>query len=301
MAAVVDSFLHSINLPFHEAGHIIFAPFGHTMMVLGGSLMQVLVPAICAGAFLFQNHDQFGAALCVWWMGENLLDLAPYIDDARSLQLMLLGGPADEVEGHDWEALLEPLQWLHLDHTHSSHRRHGGGPHPRSHSAAAFSFFHQLHAGRTRFCCRRSVGRRSRPANSPFQILSRQPRALPILVGPPPALSVFVSPSASASTSRPPELSLLFILDGACRYRTECRGAPEPFHSGFRQFHRRESTCAMPPLLLTSFPPVFFPPAGTLAAARVHVVGSFRAALGQRLRSCAKSTARPFSRRSLSQ
>jgi hypothetical protein len=117
MDAAAGSFLHMINLPFHEAGHIIFLPFGHYMMVLGGSLTQVLVPAICAGTLLVQTGDQFGAALCVWWMGENLLDLAPYINDARSLQLMLLGGPAAEVEGHDWEALLEPLQWLHLDHT----------------------------------------------------------------------------------------------------------------------------------------------------------------------------------------
>ena len=117
MTAASASFLHMINLPFHEAGHIIFSPFGHYLMVLGGSLTQVLVPAICAGALLLQTGDQFGAALCVWWMGENLLDLAPYINDARSLQLMLLGGPAAEVEGHDWEALLEPLQWLHLDHT----------------------------------------------------------------------------------------------------------------------------------------------------------------------------------------
>jgi hypothetical protein len=117
MIEVGSSFLHMINLPFHEAGHIIFSPFGHYIMVAGGSLMQLLVPLICAGALLFQNRDQFGAALCVWWFGENLLDLAPYIDDARSLQLMLLGGPAAEVEGHDWEALLEPHQWLHLDHT----------------------------------------------------------------------------------------------------------------------------------------------------------------------------------------
>jgi hypothetical protein len=116
MDAVLGSFMHLINLPFHEAGHIIFAPFGHYIMVAGGSLMQLLVPLICAGALLFQAHDEFGAALCVWWFGENLVDLAPYINDASSLQLMLLGGPASEVEGHDWEALLEPHQWLHLDH-----------------------------------------------------------------------------------------------------------------------------------------------------------------------------------------
>ena len=29
---------------------------------------------------------------------------------------MLLGGPAAEVEGHDWEAILMALGWLHLDH-----------------------------------------------------------------------------------------------------------------------------------------------------------------------------------------
>jgi hypothetical protein len=116
MDDVMGSFLHLINLPFHEAGHIIFCPLGRFMTILGGSLMQVLVPAVCAAALYVQNNDPFGAALCVWWMGENLLDLAPYINDARALNLMLLGGPANAVEGHDWEALLTSLGWLHLDH-----------------------------------------------------------------------------------------------------------------------------------------------------------------------------------------
>ena len=87
------------------------------MMSLGGSLLQLIVPLVCAWAFLFQQDDPFGASVCVWWAGENLLDLSPYIDDARSLNLMLLGGPAAEVEGHDWEAILMALGWLHLDHT----------------------------------------------------------------------------------------------------------------------------------------------------------------------------------------
>jgi hypothetical protein len=117
MDAVLESFLHNVNLPFHEAGHIIFSPLGRFMTILGGSLMQVLVPAVCAGALYFQNDDPFGAALCVWWTGENLVDLAPYINDARALNLMLLGGPANAVEGHDWEAILTSLGWLHLDHT----------------------------------------------------------------------------------------------------------------------------------------------------------------------------------------
>ena len=117
LPALGSSFLHLINLVFHEAGHVVFAPFGAFMMSLGGSLLQVIVPLACAWAFFFQQDDRFGASVCVWWAGENLLDLAPYIDDARSLQLMLLGGPAAEVEGHDWEAILMALGWLHLDHT----------------------------------------------------------------------------------------------------------------------------------------------------------------------------------------
>ena len=55
MNDVMDSFLHMINLPFHEAGHILFSPFGRFMTILGGSLMQLLVPAVCAAALYFQN------------------------------------------------------------------------------------------------------------------------------------------------------------------------------------------------------------------------------------------------------
>jgi hypothetical protein len=114
---LAGSFLHLVNLPFHEAGHIFFMPFGDFMMSLGGSLLQVAIPLICASVFLFQQNEPFAAAVCLWWTGENLVDLSPYIDDARSLQLMLLGGPAAEVEGHDWEAILTALGWLHLDHS----------------------------------------------------------------------------------------------------------------------------------------------------------------------------------------
>ena len=73
------------------------------------------MPIVIAAAFLRQRN-RFGAAIGVWWAGENLLDLAPYIADARRLQLTLLGGRTGaEVEGHDWEYLLTQMGWLHLD------------------------------------------------------------------------------------------------------------------------------------------------------------------------------------------
>lgn len=112
---VIGGFLHLINLPFHEAGHIVFSPFGDFMTVLGGSLFQIIVPLICAGAFVRQR-DWFSAAACTWWAGENLVDVGPYIADARALRLTLIGGQTGaEVYGHDWEQILERLGWLRFD------------------------------------------------------------------------------------------------------------------------------------------------------------------------------------------
>ena len=110
-----ESVLHLPNLVFHEAGHVIFGLFGQFVGVLGGSLFQFSLPLALAGVFLRQP-DPFGAAVCTWWAGQNLVDVAPYIADARALQLVLLGGKTGaEVEGHDWEYLLTELGWLHLD------------------------------------------------------------------------------------------------------------------------------------------------------------------------------------------
>jgi hypothetical protein len=112
-----ESFLHNVSLPFHEAGHIILSPFGDFMGVLGGSLFQILIPAICMGAFLKQS-DVFGASISLWWIGQNFIDCAPYINDARAQVLVLLGGVTgqDAPGYHDWNNILGTLGLLKLDH-----------------------------------------------------------------------------------------------------------------------------------------------------------------------------------------
>ena len=109
--------LHSVNLTFHEAGHILFMPFGRFLQVLGGSLGQLIVPTVVTVAFL-NKRDIFGASIGTWWLGESFLDIAPYINDARAGQLILLGGvTGSEVEGyHDWEILLTRLGMMEYDH-----------------------------------------------------------------------------------------------------------------------------------------------------------------------------------------
>ncbi len=112
-----ESFLHLINLPFHEAGHVIFIPFGRFMTILGGTLGQILMPMICLGTFLIKTRDPFGAAVAVWWTAESMMDIAPYINDARALDLMLIGGvTGKETDGHDWNNILTMLNLLEWDH-----------------------------------------------------------------------------------------------------------------------------------------------------------------------------------------
>ena len=106
------SFMHNILLPIHEAGHVLFMPFGNFMNILGGSLFQLLLPFGTGIAFFWINKDNFGAAIGIWWAGVSLLDLAPYIYDARHPQLILLGGHTGDDGPHDWIYLLRVMGQL---------------------------------------------------------------------------------------------------------------------------------------------------------------------------------------------
>ncbi len=116
---VGKSFMHLVNLPFHETGHIVFRPLGRVIHSLGGSLGQVIMPLICTLVLLIKTRDTVGASIGLWWMGESILDMAPYIDDARSLSLQLLGGNtgiSSPYGFHDWNFILTELNLLKHDH-----------------------------------------------------------------------------------------------------------------------------------------------------------------------------------------
>jgi hypothetical protein len=98
-----SSFLHMVNLPFHEYGHVMFRPFGEFWMYLGGSLFQILLPLFPLGYFMVWQRDNFAASLMLWWSGQNFLDVSPYIADAPTRYLPLING--DE-SSHDWWNLL---------------------------------------------------------------------------------------------------------------------------------------------------------------------------------------------------
>jgi hypothetical protein len=107
-----------INTAVHEFGHLLFMPFGETMMFLGGSLTQVVFPLVFAAYFFFKRErpDPHAATVCLWWSALNVLSVAIYVGDARARELMLLTGATgqDDDSGHDFYNLFS--RWGVLQH-----------------------------------------------------------------------------------------------------------------------------------------------------------------------------------------
>jgi hypothetical protein len=103
-----------ITLGVHEAGHIVFGPFGELMAVAGGSIMQLVAPVIVSVLFLRQR-EYFGISVALAWLSMSLSNLATYIGDARAQDLPLVSvGNGDPI--HDWHYLLGHFGMLAQDH-----------------------------------------------------------------------------------------------------------------------------------------------------------------------------------------
>jgi hypothetical protein len=98
-----------VNLFIHEAGHMFFGLFGFTISALGGSLMQCLLPFALTVVTLRERPRQVPYPL--FWLGENLVNVAVYIADAQYRNLRLLR----EGLTHDWH-------WLLADHLDAAER-----------------------------------------------------------------------------------------------------------------------------------------------------------------------------------
>ena len=97
-------FIDFANLIIHEAGHPFFGWFGsYTLMILGGTLGELIVPLLCAVAFFFRREIP-GTAFALFWFFENFLYIGTYMADARAEQLPLVGNG-----DHDWNILFG--QW----------------------------------------------------------------------------------------------------------------------------------------------------------------------------------------------
>lgn len=99
-------FLDMVDLPIHETGHLLFNPFGEFMMVAGGTLFQLIVPAVFVGYFVW-NEKPYSAAIVLFWVGQSLINVFIYANDAVVMQLVLTSGmTGSEGSFHDWNYML---------------------------------------------------------------------------------------------------------------------------------------------------------------------------------------------------
>ena len=94
------SLLAGVDLAIHETGHLVFGPFGELIAVAGGTLFQLIMPALFV-VYFWRRGDRHAASVALWWVGQNCGHIATYVADARAQELPLVGGGE-----HDWAYLL---------------------------------------------------------------------------------------------------------------------------------------------------------------------------------------------------
>ncbi len=111
------SFLDNVDLPIHETGHLIFRILGEFIGIAGGSLFQVIFPAVFVGYFVWQRSF-YSAAIVLLWVGQSILNVWVYAADAVVMQLILTSGfTGSEGSFHDWNYLLTATGLLNSTRT----------------------------------------------------------------------------------------------------------------------------------------------------------------------------------------
>jgi hypothetical protein len=93
-----------LNIAVHEAGHVLFRPFGELTMLIMGSGFEVLFPFL-VGIFFLVKKDLVATSVCFGWAASALASAATYIADADDGRLALLGATGPDAAG-DWERIL---------------------------------------------------------------------------------------------------------------------------------------------------------------------------------------------------
>jgi hypothetical protein len=101
--------MDGVDLIFHEAGHAIFRIFGNEfLMIMGGTLMQLLVPVVFT-LYFFIHGQRFSSSITGIWLSQSFFNVAVYERDAWAMELPLLGG---ENVTHDWNYIVTELDLI---------------------------------------------------------------------------------------------------------------------------------------------------------------------------------------------
>jgi len=107
------SLFDGINLGIHEAGHLLFRPFGEWLHAAGGTILQLLAP-VAAAVIFARQRDYFAIGVSGVWLATNWYGIAVYAADAQAMRLPLVTVGGGEAR-HDWNYLLEEIGLLASD------------------------------------------------------------------------------------------------------------------------------------------------------------------------------------------
>ena len=102
--------LDNLSLILHEGGHTIFGLFGSRFLaILGGSLMQLLIPFLVLIS-AWWKQQKIGAQASLFWLAYAWMDSAAYCADAKYQDLPLIGNLPKSA--HDFTNLLNMTSLL---------------------------------------------------------------------------------------------------------------------------------------------------------------------------------------------
>ena len=107
-------FIDYAFVPIHEGGHLLFGYFGHTLMVAGGTILQLGVPLLLAIYFVFLRQPT-GVAFCSFFFFENFLNVATYMADSRRMELQYVTVGDPDLAEHDWFTMFSQMGVLEYD------------------------------------------------------------------------------------------------------------------------------------------------------------------------------------------
>jgi hypothetical protein len=93
--------LSSVDLGFHELGHLLTAWAPPMVQAMAGSLTQLAVPTLLVLYFGFVRRESYATALMLAWLGTSAHGVGAYIADAPYQALPLFASGA-----HDWAYIL---------------------------------------------------------------------------------------------------------------------------------------------------------------------------------------------------
>ncbi len=111
-AVLIDAF----NQPVHEAGHILFSPFGTEAPLLGGTLLQLFLPLLLGAWFTVQNNE-YAASVAAWWVGQSFTTIGLTMANSSSVGLPHPGADQDwSILFAEWGVAGQAVQYGHLAH-----------------------------------------------------------------------------------------------------------------------------------------------------------------------------------------